>query len=162
MSKLWSPSLKSFTMLLPPKAKTCSQHCSSRATYSVCERRENKRKGGVEVGFGGQTLQPRSTHGILGGVSSPAFPLKLVGLAPAITLLFSGTCASSQELSECLSWNFSGSEVRSPSVVWPTASNYRACISIPFCGTSTAHIYIYPPGARVFIVFVSGAAGGQY
>ena len=73
--------------------------------------------------FGGQVLQPRSTHGILGGVSSPAFPLKLVGLATAITLL-SGACASSQELaelSECLSWNFSGSEVRSPSVVWPGA-----------------------------------------
>lgn len=69
-------------------------------------------------------LQPQSTHGILGGVSSSALPLKLVGLAPAITLLLSGACASSQELaelSECLSWNFSGSEVRSPSVVWPGA-----------------------------------------
>lgn len=94
---------------------------SSLATHMLCERKENRRKGGVEVRFGGQTLQPRSTHGILGGVSSAASSLKLVGLAPAITLLFSGTRAWSQELSECLSWNFSGSEVRSPSLVWPGA-----------------------------------------
>ncbi|KAA8583363.1 hypothetical protein FQN60_015909 [Etheostoma spectabile] len=87
-----------------------------RAIYTVCKRQENT-KGWAEVGFGGQAQHPPSTHGILGGVSSPAFPLKLVGFALPITLLFSGTCASSQELaelSECLGWNFSGNWTQPP------------------------------------------------
>lgn len=79
--------------------------------------RASKRKEKAGVRFGGQTLQPQRTHGILGGLSSPAFSLKPIDLATAITLLFSGSCALSQELSECLSWNFSGSQVRSPSLV---------------------------------------------
>lgn len=102
---LVTSSTKTLPPLLSPTDKACSRRCITTATYTVCRRKENTREGGAEIGFGGQVLQ-QSTHGILGGVSSPAFPLKLVGLAPAITLLFSGTCASSQELaelSECLS-----------------------------------------------------------
>lgn len=64
---------------------------------ALCGRqKKSQEKEGLEVGFGGHKLQPQSTHGILGVVSSPAFPLKLVGLTLAITLVFSGACASSQ------------------------------------------------------------------
>lgn len=52
----------------------------------------------------------------------------------------SGTCASSKELSECLSLNFRGRKVRSPSLVRPGAWNYRVCIRTPLYGTSVAYI----------------------
>lgn len=103
-------------------------------------KRKHKKIRKAEGGFGGQTLQPPSTHGILDGPSNPAFSLKLIGLASTITLLFSGTCASSQKLSECLSLSFRGRKVRSPSLVRPGAWNYRVCIRTPLCGTSVAHI----------------------
>ena len=65
---------------------------------------KTQEKGGAEVEFGRQALQPLSTHGILGGVYSPAFPLKLVGLAPTITLpLFLERVRRARSLPSCRS-----------------------------------------------------------
>lgn len=139
MSNHWSSSMSNVTKLLIP-CKRCSQNIGRLVIWSIMYKKKKTKIRKSEGEVGGQTMQPQSTHGILEGPSKPAFSLKLVGLASAITLLFSGTCASSQELSECLSLNFRGREVRSPSLVRPGAWNYRVCIHTPLCGTSVAYI----------------------
>lgn len=52
--------------------------------------RKTWRKKVVKLGFEGLKLPPRNTRGILGGVTSLAFPLKLVFLALLIMLVFPG------------------------------------------------------------------------
>ena len=75
---------------------------------------------------GGRAPEPPGTHGILGRVSRPRLLTEACRpRRPDRAPVFRNVCADAEgtELSKCLSKNFNGSEVRSPSVVCPGGGN---------------------------------------
>lgn len=111
--------------------------CSTSAT--ALEKRRLKKRSGWGGVWKSSSATSESTHGILRGVSALLFHWSLSASPLRSRFFFPPlrTCASSQKLSklsEFFSWNFSGNEVRSPSLVWLRAWNSNVCICIAFRG----------------------------
>lgn len=99
----------------------------SYSSVTVCWRK-CKKKEGAEVWFEATT----SENSLAIWCSyQPCFSTETSPLQSRLPLL---KRVHRAKLSGYLSRNCSGSEVRSPSVVWLKALNYRVCICSPFCG----------------------------
>lgn len=108
-------------------------HCSGPFTYT----KENTGKKAAEVGFEGLKLPPQNTHGILGGVTSLGFPLKLVFLSLLIALVYPGMWAHSRAV------RVSEQELQRRTSLVPFSWEYSVCIYGSFCAASVADIYTH-------------------